>query len=183
MRHFGFAFIDRDEDENIVIDFRGQKLHYKLLHVLEFTSDRKRMSVIVRTPENQVMLVCKGADSVINPRLIPGQSHEAATNDHLERFAEAGLRTLLIAYRYIEEPQYQEWLAQFAKAQAATSNREQKVAELAAQVEVDFLLAGCSAIEDKLQEDVGKTIEDIRKADIKVWVLTGDKVETAINIG
>jgi len=50
-------------------------------------------------------------------------------------------------------------------------------------LEIDLILAGCSAIEDKLQEDVGQTIKDIKKAGIKVWVLTGDKVETAINIG
>lgn len=53
----------------------------------------------------------------------------------------------------------------------------------AEEIEVDFLLAGCSAIEDKLQDEVGPTIRDFRKAGIKVWVLTGDKVETAVNIG
>ena len=69
MRHFGFAFKDRDIDDNIVIDFKGTESKYKLLHVLEFTSDRKRMSVIVMTPDNRIMVVCKGADSIINARL------------------------------------------------------------------------------------------------------------------
>lgn len=66
MRHFGFEFIDRDLDENMVIKYENGLHKYKLLHVLEFTSDRKRMSVIVRTPDNRVMVVCKGADSIID---------------------------------------------------------------------------------------------------------------------
>ena len=75
MRHFGFAFRDRDQDDNIVIDhLRTQQVSmYKLLNVFEFNSDRKRMSVVVRTPDNRIMIVCKGADSIINKRLISGQ--------------------------------------------------------------------------------------------------------------
>ena len=71
MRHFGFFFKDRDQNDNLVIEFKGKTLKYKLLHVIEFTSDRKRMSVILRTPENKLMLVCKGADSIISARLAP----------------------------------------------------------------------------------------------------------------
>jgi len=71
MRHFGFAFRDRDVDDNIIIDIAqtGRTVKYKLLHVLEFNSDRKRMSVIVRTEDGKLMIVCKGADSIINARL------------------------------------------------------------------------------------------------------------------
>lgn len=74
MRHFGFAFRDRDDEDNIIIDkpMTGEVLKYKLMHVFEFNSDRKRMSVIVRTPDNRIMIVCKGADSIINARLEPG---------------------------------------------------------------------------------------------------------------
>jgi magnesium-transporting ATPase (P-type) len=74
MRHLGFAFRDRDDEDNIIIDkpMTGEVLKYKLMHVFEFNSDRKRMSVIVRTPDNRIMIVCKGADSIINARLEPG---------------------------------------------------------------------------------------------------------------
>lgn len=71
MRHFGFFFKDRDEQDNIVIEYKGKTLKYKLLHVIEFNSDRKRMSVIVRTEDGRIMIVCKGADSIIHPRLAP----------------------------------------------------------------------------------------------------------------
>jgi magnesium-transporting ATPase (P-type) len=81
-RHLGFAFRDRDEEDNLIIDklFTGEVLKYKLLNVFEFNSDRKRMSVIVRTPDNRIMIVCKGADSIINARLAPGQESAVETN-------------------------------------------------------------------------------------------------------
>jgi magnesium-transporting ATPase (P-type) len=82
MRHFGFAFRDRDNDDNIIIDssITKETLKYKLLHVFEFNSDRKRMSVVVRTPDNKILIVCKGADSIINARLTPGQNFVEETN-------------------------------------------------------------------------------------------------------
>lgn len=141
------------------------------------------MSVIVRNPDNQIMIVCKGADSIINERLKLGQEFATKTNTDLEKYAEIGLRTLLIAHRYLDEDFYATWVEKYKDASASTVNREKLMNECAEEVEKDFELAGCSAIEDKLQEEVGKTIFDIRKAGIKVWVLTGDKVETAINIG
>lgn len=94
-----------------------------------------------------------------------------------------GLRTLLIAYKYVKEDFYLSWVEKYKEASSSNVNRDQLMAKCAELIETDFLLAGCSAIEDKLQEDVGPTIRDIRRAGIKVWVLTGDKVETAINIG
>ena len=82
MRHFGFAFRDRDNDDNIIIDssITKETFKYKLLHVFEFNSDRKRMSVVVRTPDNKILIVCKGADSIINARLTPGQNFVEETN-------------------------------------------------------------------------------------------------------
>lgn len=185
MRHFGFAFKERDIDDNIIIDLLHEEKErkYKLLHVIEFNSDRKRMSVIVTTEDGRIMIVCKGADSIINARLLPDQPFAVETNRDLEQYAEVGLRTLLIAYKYIDEDFYKKWVQKFKAAQTSTVNREQLIGKCGEEIEVDFLLAGCSAIEDKLQDDVGQTIKDIRKAGIKVWVLTGDKVETAINIG
>jgi magnesium-transporting ATPase (P-type) len=185
MRHFGFEFKERDEDDNMIIDIKrtGETKKYKLLHVLEFNSDRKRMSVIVRDSEDRVMVICKGADSIINARLEPGQIFIKSTNEDLERYAEVGLRTLLVAYRFVDAEFYQDWVARFKAASSSTVNRDKMIAKCAEEIEVNFTLAGCSAIEDKLQDQVGETIRDIRRAGIKVWVLTGDKVETAINIG
>jgi len=105
------------------------------------------------------------------------------TNKFLEKYAEIGLRTLLISYKYVDENFYKKWLESYKKASASTQNRDQLVATCQEEMEVELTLAGCSAIEDKLQDEVGPTIKAIKSAGIKVWVLTGDKVETAINIG
>lgn len=112
MRHLGFAFYDRDIDDNIIVDLirTGQQVKYKLLHVIEFNSDRKRMSVIVRDSQGRVLIVCKGADSIIAKRLRPGQDHYTATQADVEKYAEVGLRTLLVAFRYVDENFYQQWL-------------------------------------------------------------------------
>ncbi|KAI0835220.1 phospholipid-translocating P-type ATPase [Hypoxylon sp. FL0890] len=101
---------------------------------------------------------------------------------HISEFASEGLRTLLFAYRYISNEEYEEWKAVYRTATTSLVDRQQRVEEAAELIEKDFDLAGASAIEDKLQQGVPETIEKLRRANIKVWMLTGDKRETAINI-
>ena len=93
-----------------------------------------------------------------------------------------GLRTLLIAAKQISEDEYHEWAEKYDQA-AISVDKEEAINKVAEQLEVNFDLIGSTAIEDKLQDEVGQTIADIKKAGIQLWVLTGDKVETAINIG
>jgi phospholipid-transporting ATPase len=100
----------------------------------------------------------------------------------LSSYATIGLRTLLIARKEIDEAVYEKWAKKYQTA-STSINKEKEMNEVAEELEVEFDLIGSTAIEDKLQEDVGRTIHDIKRAGIKVWVLTGDKVETAINIG
>ena len=71
-RHLGFAFRERDEEGCMVVDTWDGEKKYKVLNLIEFDSARKRMSVIVRTPEDKILVVCKGADSIIEKRLAPG---------------------------------------------------------------------------------------------------------------
>ncbi|KAH9523120.1 Phospholipid-transporting ATPase IA [Bulinus truncatus] len=169
--------------EYVIIDVMGVPTKYLILNVLEFTSKRKRMSVIVRTPENKILLLCKGADNVIYERLGDNKTYTEETLSHLEQFASVGLRTLCIAMAEISEQTYQEWSNTFYKASTAIQNREQKLEEAAELIEKDLILLGATAIEDRLQDGVPETIDILSKADIKIWVLTGDKQETAINIG
>lgn len=105
------------------------------------------------------------------------------TQSHVDQYADVGLRTLLVAWKYVDESFYQEWDVKYTKAMQSTGDREKECDAVAELIELDFQLAGSSAIEDKLQVNVGQTIADLKTAGIKVWVLTGDKVETAINIG
>ena len=159
----------------------GERL-YKLLNLIEFDSTRKRMTVVVRTPEDKILVICKGADSIIEKRLKPNQAILKKTQGFLDAYAKQGLRTLLIASKEISEQEYDDWSQKYNKA-STSINKEKAINEVAEELEVQFDLIGSTAIEDKLQVDVGKTIYDIKKAGVQLWVLTGDKVETAINIG
>lgn len=101
---------------------------------------------------------------------------------HIDDFANEGLRTLLYAYRYVEEDEYTQWKTVYHEATTSLVNRQQKIEAAAEIIEQNFDLAGATAIEDKLQQGVPETIDKLRRANIKVWMLTGDKRETAINI-
>ncbi|XP_071847551.1 probable phospholipid-transporting ATPase IA isoform X3 [Apostichopus japonicus] len=178
----GFKFIARTPNY-VELDLNGNRERYEILNVLDFTSDRKRMSVIVRTSKGSILLLCKGADSVIYERLAASQEYTEDTIQHLESFAAEGLRTLCLSFREISNEDYEEWSATYYKASTALQNREKKLEEAAELIEMNFTLIGASAIEDKLQDGVPETIDTLLKADIKLWVLTGDKQETAINVG
>ena len=127
--------------------------------------------------------MCKGADSIITPRLKPNQKILEQTLQYLDQYAKEGLRTLLLAQKEISEEFYQQWNEEFQEALVSQQNREENINKVAEQIENNFELIGSTAIEDKLQDEVGETISFMKKSGIKVWVLTGDKIETAINIG
>ncbi|XP_047963025.1 probable phospholipid-transporting ATPase 8 [Salvia hispanica] len=158
---------------------------YELLHVLEFSSSRRRMSVIVRNVENQLLLLSKGSDIVMLERLSKNsQDFEATTMEHVKRYAEAGLRTLVLAYRELSEEEFSSWEKEFRDAKATVGPDRDALIEAAAdKIERDLILLGATAVEDKLQKGVPECIERLEKAGIKIWVITGDKMETAINIG
>lgn len=101
---------------------------------------------------------------------------------HIDDFATEGLRTLLFASRYLEDDEYTKWKAIYHDATTSLVNRQERIEAAAELIEQGFDLAGATAIEDKLQQGVPDTIDKLRRAKIKVWMLTGDKRETAINI-
>ncbi|XP_053180121.1 phospholipid-transporting ATPase IA [Scomber japonicus] len=181
-QQLGFVFSGRTPD-SVFVEMLGKEERYELLHVLEFTSVRKRMSVIMRTPSGKIRLYCKGADTVIYDRLADSSRYKEITLKHLEQFATEGLRTLCYAVADISESSYQHWLEIQHRASTALQNRALKLEESYELIEKNLQLLGATAIEDKLQDKVPETIETLMKADIKIWILTGDKQETAINIG
>ncbi|XP_034825074.1 probable phospholipid-transporting ATPase IA isoform X5 [Maniola hyperantus] len=181
---WGWVFSTRTPTA-VSVRARGHTLTYTVLHVLAFTSARKRMSVIVRAPTGEIKLYCKGADSVIYPRLAGGPHaapYAEATLAHLEHFATEGLRTLVFAVADIPDHVYKDWSNTYHKASIAIQDREQKIEEAALLIENNLRLLGATAIEDKLQDGVPEAIAALLKANIHVWVLTGDKQETAINV-
>ena len=242
---------------------------YEILDIIEFSSKRKRMSIVLRCPDGQVWLLCKGADSMILPRLKQAsaaaqevrelrKSHDAehemlrrsvqiesrtsigarlsigsplrvgfgrnsgsldirpvpmrsisygerrssahltaltkdtksfdgpevvtASIRHIDAFATDGLRTLLFAHKIVAEEDYADWKQAFVEAETALSGRQEKIDLIAERLEQGLDFLGVSAIEDKLQQGVPDTIERLQRANMRIWMLTGDKRETALNI-
>uniref|UniRef100_A0A8K9VD92 Phospholipid-transporting ATPase n=1 Tax=Oncorhynchus mykiss TaxID=8022 RepID=A0A8K9VD92_ONCMY len=182
-RNFGFVFRSRTPGTVTVTEL-GRPVTYTLLAILDFNNIRKRMSVIVRNPEGRIRLYCKGADTLLFERLHSSNNHLMnITTDHLNEYAGDGLRTLALAYRDLSEEQWEEWSERHRQADRATDCREDRLADIYEHIEQDMMLLGATAIEDKLQEGVPETIAILSLANIKIWVLTGDKQETAVNIG
>ncbi|KAF9053140.1 phospholipid-translocating ATPase [Panaeolus papilionaceus] len=184
----GFVFLGKDK-EVLSLRVPGSKdiQQYELLDILEFTSARKRMSVVLRKlgdGNGGLLLLSKGADNVIFERLLPGDEDlKEETENHLGEFANTGLRTLTLAYRDIPETEYRSWSRRYQEAIVAMERREEQVEEVSNELEQNLHLLGATAIEDRLQDGVPEAIADLKKAGIKVWVATGDKLETAIAIG
>lgn len=235
----GTGFIAHDHsgeagDSKVVED--GPRLEiWEVLAVNKFDSDRKRMSVLVRSPEKLgsiTMLLCKGADSsMLDSRVCEGgttlMSDEAvgtekenselstsldvvvedapsAVNVHLEDkkdadnwematmlgiqahlgdFATEGLRTLVLGVRILSEDECGSWMTKYRAAATSIENRDEKLRTAALEIETKLHIVGATAIEDQLQDGVPETIAMLEKAGIKLWVCTGDKRETAIEIG
>uniref|UniRef100_A0A671VBA8 Phospholipid-transporting ATPase n=1 Tax=Sparus aurata TaxID=8175 RepID=A0A671VBA8_SPAAU len=165
------------------------KLSFELLHTLGFDSTRKRMSVVVRHPlTDQITVYTKGADSVIMDLIRPPDTGKRQkkivnrTQNYLNLYAADGLRTLCIAKKILSKEQYACWLQRHLEAETAIQGREELLFESALRLETNLHLLGATGIEDRLQDGVPETIASLRKAGLQIWVLTGDKQETAVNI-
>jgi magnesium-transporting ATPase (P-type) len=166
---------------------------WQVLAVNKFDSTRKRMSVVVRSPPelgSVMMLLCKGADSAMLDPDVCQMNDTTDNNDaslamesHLGQFATEGLRTLVLAIRILPEAYGESWVAQHAAAASSIKHRDDKLTQVAEDIERDLHVVGITAIEDKLQDGVPEAISKLASAGIKLWVLTGDKRETAIEIG
>lgn len=236
-RDYGF-FFRRKKGNSIVVNVRGKDRYYEILVLNEFSSERKRMSVLVRRldgpPDSRMsntrsksskgeesvtvsggesdeedgdpgshagptqdearrktypaVLYAKGADNIMMERFAKvGSSHHEeqmrALNEHLNKFASCGLRTLVVAKRELSPDETERFVQKSLEAKGAILNRNKLFEQVADEMERNFELLGITAIEDKIQEQVPQTIDMLLKAGIKVWVLTGDKTETAINVG
>lgn len=185
-RDLGFVFKLRNRT-SIELEIYGERKRFEMLHLIGFTSARKRMSCIVRDDEGRTFLICKGADSVVYQRL----SREANMDEilkktalHLEDFAKEGLRTLCIAQKELDQNDFTDWLLRYKEASSSIDDdRDEAIDALNDELECNLELLGGTAIEDRLQEGVPDSISILGEAGIRLWVLTGDRIETAINIG
>ncbi|OJD12319.1 hypothetical protein AJ78_07067 [Emergomyces pasteurianus Ep9510] len=159
----------------------------RILDIFPFTSDSKRMGIIVRfeqgidldksaAQDGEIWFYQKGADTVM--------SSIVATNDWLDEetanMAREGLRTLVIGRKKLSQAQYQDFSTSYREASLSLHNRDSRMAKVAQEyLEQNLELLGVTGVEDKLQKDVKPSLELLRNAGVKIWMLTGDKVETA----
>ncbi len=157
---------------------------FELLQIIEFSSDRKRESVIVKD-QNLIKLYIKGADSIIKERLSPNTNSEILEqcSNYVNKFSDQGFRTLFVGMKILTQSEYDKFSNELNQANMELEGKEQKVNEVIATIEKDVYLLGATIVEDKLQDRVPETIRDLRIAGIKIWMLTGDKMNTAYNIG
>ncbi|KAL6657682.1 hypothetical protein ACP70R_005462 [Stipagrostis hirtigluma subsp. patula] len=168
--------------KNAEIHFNRRVIQYEILDVLEFTSDRKRMSVVVLDCQSgKILLLSKGADEAVLPCAYSGQQTKTFV-DAVDKYAQLGLRTLCFGWRELGSEEYAEWSRSFKEANSALIDREWKVAEVCQKLEHSLEILGVSAIEDRLQSGVPEAIEILRQSGINFWMLTGDKQSTAIQI-
>ncbi|KAL3680899.1 hypothetical protein R1sor_023855 [Riccia sorocarpa] len=191
---YGYVLLERNSD-NILINVMGTPYRYQILGVHEFDSVRKRMSVVIQCPDGTLKLLVKGADNAVMDIVRREEDEEDGseaklraslvdtTNRHLQSYSRHGLRTLVIASRELDAKLYENWRYNYLIASTALHDRAGLLRETSQMVEISVDLLGATAIEDRLQEGVPDTIALLREAGIKVWVLTGDKQETAISIG
>ncbi|XP_056411878.1 phospholipid-transporting ATPase VA isoform X3 [Hyla sarda] len=193
-RAYHFSLVGRLSDQVTVELPHLGRLNFELLHTLGFDSTRKRMSVVVRHPiTDEIVVYTKGADSVILDLIEPSSKESsvgkyqrrihAKTENYLNCYAVDGLRTLCIAKRVLSKEEYACWLKFHLQAESSLENREELLFQSAVRLETNLHLLGATGIEDRLQEGVPETITRLRKAGLQIWVLTGDKQETAVNIG
>ncbi|KAG2672528.1 hypothetical protein I3843_13G038600 [Carya illinoinensis] len=181
---YGFMLIERTSG-HIVIDIQGERQRFDVLGLHEFDSDRKRMSVILGCPDKTVRVFVKGADTTMFS-VVDKSSNASiirATEAHLQTYSSLGLRTLVVGMRELCASEFEQWHSSFEAASTALIGRAALLRKVASSIENNLCILGASGIEDKLQQGVPEAIESLRTSGIKVWVLTGDKQETAISIG
>jgi phospholipid-translocating P-type ATPase (flippase) len=194
--YFGFKFVGQHRGVVTISMQDGSERKFQRMDELEFTSERKRMSVIVRDlATGKIEVLVKGADNTVWPRLTSAaglggvDGLKKRTMQQLSQYGSDGLRTLAIASKSVGEAEYAAWKEEYQRATTDLAEIERKkegqpnrINDLMDAIESGLVLLGATAIEDKLQAGVSQCIKDLAVAGIATWVLTGDKEETAINI-
>lgn len=166
----GFVLVDKSKLTSGVETPEGRE-NYEALATLAFTSDRKRASVIVRTPGGAIHLYCKGADSIMHERIEGGVPEPAQSA--LDEYSAEGLRVLVVAYRILSETEFFEWKVAYDAAGREISGREEAVAKACEGIEDGMTFLGCTAIEDKLQDEVPETIDYLLKVLYGLFLMLG----------
>lgn len=173
----GLTLIHRDlQSIRLQLNSNHQLFHYEILQLFPFTSETKRMGIILRDLEtNQVVFYLKGADVVMQSII----QYSDWLQEECSNMAREGLRTLVVARKFLTNEQYQDFEQRLTRARLQTVDRNRHIHEIIETLEHDMELLCVTGVEDKLQDNVRQTLETLHNAGIKIWMLTGDKLETA----
>lgn len=150
--------------------------NYSILQVFPFTSETKRMGVIVKDLQSgEIFFYLKGADVVMSSIV----QYTDWLDEECGNMARDGLRTLVVARKLLSEEQYNDFEHRYNAARMSVTDRVARVAQVVESLEREMELLCVTGVEDKLQDNVRPTLEHLRNAGIKIWMLTGDKLETA----
>jgi len=181
----GFRLIARTP-ESMTVEIERQPTMFNVPDILPFTPERKMMSVIIHEKNGDIRMYTKGADSSVMARVSETASDAKLMKDaqaFLDACAEEGLRTLAVAERVFTKAEYEAWKQQWEAAKNTVGPKHDELVHNAAlEAERNMTFVGCTAIEDRLQDEVPQTIHFLLRCGIVIWVLTGDKRETAVNI-
>ena len=166
------------------IRFGNIEKKYNILNVLTFNSQRKRMSIILKDENGTIKLYIKGADCEIKKRLSKKNKNLYVSNiiKKVDEYSSKGYRTLLVAYKILSKKEYSKWHKELKSYEMNLQEKDKLIQKVYDKIENDFILLGATIVEDKLQDGVPETIKQLLMAGIKIWVLTGDKADTAENI-
>ena len=170
--------IERDQNTITIENAAKSPEHYEILANFPFSSDTKRMGIVIKHKSSgRLIFYLKGAETVMKSKVKPNQ--RVVIDESCDNLANEGLRTLVISQKLLSPEYYQEWNRKYEVAKADLNDRERLVQNCIEELEQDMELLGVTGVEDRLQDKVAEVIESLRNAGIQVWMLTGDKVETA----
>ena len=159
-----------------------QKENYQILASFPFSSETKRMGIILRNKENKkIVFYVKGADIVMKEMVSSNQSHFLL--EECENLAREGLRTLVFTKKSLSEIEYEQWAIEYKEASSSLKEREFLIRNCIEKMEKNMDFVAITGVEDLLQDNVAQTLDNMRQAGLNIWMLTGDKVATAICIG
>ncbi|KAM0671372.1 P-type ATPase [Ordospora colligata] len=173
----GMKLFRRDRNTIVIRDPLNDDQEYQILYVFPFTSETKRMGIIVKHDE-EILFFVKGADVVMN-KIIKSNDW---VDEEADNMARDGLRTLVIAKKMLSLEEFSQFEDAYNKARVSLVDRAESLNEAMGMIEKEMDVLGLTGVEDKLQDDVKVTLENLRNAGMKIWMLTGDKIETAISI-
>jgi phospholipid-translocating ATPase len=170
--------VGRTDKEIKIKDAADNEEEFEVLANFPFSSDTKRMGIILKNKKyGHIIYYLKGAENVMMRFVKDEYINYIAEN--AENLATKGLRTLVLSQKIIPQDEYDKWNKEYEEAKASMENRQQKITEVVSKIENNMEFLCVTGVEDLLQDEVATTIDNLRNAGMKVWMLTGDKVETA----